>query len=138
MNASWSFFGGFVLAWGIIAPSIIHTGVAVGVQRDPDNFPEVYSYQAMKFKTLDAYVHAPSPRYWLLWPGVLVMLVYSFAELVMSSRGMFSNFGGLGSSVLSSWRRWRTRGDPNTIHAEEDNDPTRVSICAALKHMVLN
>lgn len=125
MNASWSFFGGFVLAWGIIAPSIIHTGVAVGVQRDPDNFPEVYSYQAMKFKTLDAYIHAPSPRYWLLWPGVLIMLVCSFAELAMSSRGMFSNLGGIGSSILSSMRRWRTRGDPNSIHAEEDNDPSR-------------
>lgn len=136
MNASWSFFGGFVLAWGIIAPSLIHTGVAVGIQRDPDNFPEVFSYQAMKFKTQDEFIHAPSPRYWLLWPGVLVMLVYSFAELAMSSRGMFSNLGGLGSSIVSSVRRWKTRGDPNVIHAEEeDNDPSRVSICTTCEHM---
>lgn len=130
MNASWSFFGGFVLAWGIIAPSIIHTGVAVGKQRSPDEFPEVFSYQAMSFKTLDEYIHAPSPRYWLLWPGVLIMLVYSFAELALSFRGMFKSLGSLPSSIANSIRRLRTRGDPNTIHAEEDQDPTLVSICS--------
>ncbi|QRV76781.1 OPT oligopeptide transporter protein [Ceratobasidium sp. AG-Ba] len=125
MNASWSFFGGFVLAWGIIAPSIIHTGVAVGKQRAPDEFPEVLSFQSMSANPIELFITAPSPRYWLLWPGVLIMLVYSFAELAMSSRGMFSNLGGVGSGIMNSWRRWRTRGDPNVIHAEDDNDPTK-------------
>ncbi|KAG9102259.1 hypothetical protein FRC06_002178 [Ceratobasidium sp. 370] len=125
MNASWSFFGGFVLAWGIIAPSLIHTGVAVGKRRAPDEFPEVYSYQSMTAATPDLFITQPSPRYWLLWPGVLIMLVYSFAELAMSSRGMFKSLGGLGTSAVASWRRWKSRGDPNTIHVEEDNDPTR-------------
>ncbi|KAF8761685.1 OPT oligopeptide transporter protein [Rhizoctonia solani] len=116
MNASWSFFGGFVLAWGIIAPSLISTGGAVGKQRSPDEFPEVWSYQAMSFKTLDEYVHSPSPRYWLLWPGVLIMLVYSFAEMFMSSRAAFKSFGKLGPAIVNNIRRLRTRGDPNTIH----------------------
>ncbi|KAL5640760.1 hypothetical protein ACGC1H_001300 [Rhizoctonia solani] len=125
MNASWSFFGGFVLAWGIIAPSLIATGGAVGKQRAPDEFPEVWSYQAMSFKSLDQYIHSASPRYWLLWPGVLVMLVYSFAEMFMSSRGAFKNFGKIGPAIVNGIRNIRTRGDPNTIHHEEDNDPTR-------------
>ncbi|KAG8685997.1 hypothetical protein FRC11_009717, partial [Ceratobasidium sp. 423] len=123
MNASWSFFGGFVLAWGIIAPSLIATGGAVGRQRAPAEFPEVWSYQAMSFKTIDDYIHASSPRYWLLWPGVLIMLVYSFAEMFMSSRGAFKSFGKIGSAIMNSIRNIRTRGDPNTIHHQEDNDP---------------
>jgi hypothetical protein len=127
MNASWSFFGGFVLAWGIIAPSLIATGGAVGRQRSPDEFPEVWSYQAMSFKTLEDYIHSPSPRYWLLWPGVLIMLIYSFAEMFMSSRAAFKSFGKLGPAIVNSIRRFRVRGDPNTIHHEDDNDPTRVS-----------
>ncbi|CAE6510756.1 unnamed protein product [Rhizoctonia solani] len=125
MNASWSFFGGFVLAWGIIAPSLIATGGAVGKQRSPDEFPEVWSYQAMSFKTLEEYTHAASPRYWLLWPGVLIMLVYSFAEMFMSSRSAFKSFGKIGPAIVNGIRNIRTRGDPNTIHHEEDNDPTR-------------
>ncbi|CCO27813.1 putative drug/proton antiporter YHK8 [Rhizoctonia solani AG-1 IB] len=125
MNASWSFFGGFVLAWGIIAPSLIATGGAVGRQRSPDEFPEVWSYQAMSFKTLEDYIHSPSPRYWLLWPGVLIMLIYSFAEMFMSSRAAFKSFGKLGPAIVNSIRRFRVRGDPNTIHHEDDNDPTR-------------
>ena len=38
----------------------------------------------MSFKDPEKYVTAPSPRYWLLWPGVLMMLLYSFADVVMS------------------------------------------------------
>lgn len=50
------------------------------MQIDPQ-FPQLYSYQALKFDSLDDYIHNPSPRYWLLWPGVLMMLCYSFADL---------------------------------------------------------
>ena len=73
INASWSFFGGTILAWGIIAPSLVKNGLAVGKQVS-EEFPELYSYTSLSFEDPDAYVNAPSPRYWLLWPGVLMML----------------------------------------------------------------
>ena len=75
--------GGAVLAWGIIAPSLVKNGLAVG-QSVSDEFPLV-SYQGLSFDDPDAYVHNPSPRYWLLWPGVLMMFVYSVSELYVCS-----------------------------------------------------
>ncbi|KAK7676399.1 hypothetical protein QCA50_011467 [Cerrena zonata] len=83
LNASWSFMGGAVLAWGIIAPSIVKNGLAFGISVS-DEFPLV-SYQGLSFTDTSKYITAPSPRYWLLWPGVLMMLVYSFAELFMTT-----------------------------------------------------
>jgi uncharacterized oligopeptide transporter (OPT) family protein len=75
INASWSFFGGSILAWGIIAPSLIANGKAFGVQPyKEDGFPEIWSYSSLSFKDPSLYRTHPSPRYWLLWPGVLVML----------------------------------------------------------------
>jgi uncharacterized oligopeptide transporter (OPT) family protein len=73
INASWSFFAGHVLSWGIIAPSLIATGKAVGAVAS-EEFPQLITYQSLSFKDPDRYVNSPSPRYWLLWPGVLVML----------------------------------------------------------------
>jgi len=60
----------------------VKNGLAFGVAIS-EEFP-LMSYQSMSFKNVDKYVTAPSPRYWLLWPGVLMMLLYSFADVVMS------------------------------------------------------
>jgi hypothetical protein len=80
LNASWSFLGGTVLAWGIIAPSIVKTGLAVGSPFD-DSVPEYINYYAMSFKSVNGALPPVSPRYWLLWPGVLLMMVFSFFEV---------------------------------------------------------
>ncbi|KAH6917934.1 OPT oligopeptide transporter protein-domain-containing protein [Coprinopsis sp. MPI-PUGE-AT-0042] len=79
INASYSFLGGMILAWGVIGPSLIKNGLAVG-RPNPDD-PNLVSHLTMVFTDTDAYVDAPSVRYWLLWPGVLIMLVYSFADI---------------------------------------------------------
>jgi uncharacterized oligopeptide transporter (OPT) family protein len=73
-NASWSFLGGTILAWGILAPWTISSGLAVGVQTHPDTYPELWSYTRLTFTEPEKYRTSPSPRYWLLWPGVLVMM----------------------------------------------------------------
>ena len=80
LNASWSFLGGSIVSWGIIAPSIVKTGLAVGSPFD-DSVPEYIDYYAMSFQPVDGARPPPSPRYWLLWPGVLLMLVFSFFEV---------------------------------------------------------
>ncbi|KAG8976950.1 hypothetical protein FRB90_008992, partial [Tulasnella sp. 427] len=122
LNASWSFLGGSILAWGIIAPSLIATGKAVSVDIS-DEFP-LKSMNAMKFKTFDAYIHSPSPRYWLLWPGVLIMLVFSFVELGMSSGSLIRSAGGLKATVGSRIERFRNRNNPNYVAPDVvDNDP---------------
>lgn len=75
--------GGAILAWGIIAPAIVKNGLAFGAQ-PYEEYPEIWSYAGLSFSDPDAYADHPSPRYWLLWPGVLMMLLYSFADVVFS------------------------------------------------------
>ncbi|CAL1699061.1 unnamed protein product [Somion occarium] len=115
LNASWSFLGGAVLAWGIIAPSLIKNGLAFGASIS-DEFPLV-SYQGLSFDDPAKYITAPSPRYWLLWPGVLMMLVYSFADLFMSSIPAFMGFKF--RQIKWNPKAWFTHTDD-----ENDEDPT--------------
>lgn len=89
MNASWSFFGGMVLAWGIIAPGLVATGQAFGVASE--DFPELISYLGMTKKDPMLFVTNPSPRYWLLWPGVLMMITFSFTDLFMNMIPIFAS-----------------------------------------------
>jgi uncharacterized oligopeptide transporter (OPT) family protein len=75
--------GGALLAWAIIAPSVIKTGVAVD-NHYSEEFPALASNVGMVFDDLERYITSPSARYWLLWPGVFIMLVYSFADIIIS------------------------------------------------------
>ena len=59
----------------IVAPSLVKNGLAFGESISND-FPLV-SYMGLSFDDPSQYITAPSPRYWLLWPGVLMMLLYS-------------------------------------------------------------
>lgn len=63
LNASWSFFGGSVLAWGIIGPALVTTGRAFGVAISAE-YPGYMNYMGM---IMDDPVNAPTPRYWLVW-----------------------------------------------------------------------
>ncbi|KAJ1035679.1 hypothetical protein NDA18_000456 [Ustilago nuda] len=87
MNASYSFFGGSFLMWAMIGPAIVATGEArgrnTGLAADPPE-PLRWSYMSMNFDPSKEPLNAASPRYWGLWPGVLMMLAYSFAEIAMN------------------------------------------------------
>lgn len=74
MNASWSFFMGAVLAWGVIAPATIHTGATVGLDLGIDNR---VSYLSLRYSDIAQYSQKPSPRYWLIWPGVSNLLIFN-------------------------------------------------------------
>lgn len=84
LNPAISFFAGSVLAWGIIGPGLVHNGLASGVawygptDAEYSKWKDLVSFYSFNLKDP---VHNPSPRYWLLWPGVLVMIASSFAEL---------------------------------------------------------
>jgi OPT family oligopeptide transporter len=86
LNVAWSFLGGSVLAWGIIGPLLIRTGTCFGVQYDPtsDKWSEYVSFASMSESSANK--ETPSPRYWLVWPGVLMMIAVSFTELFMQWR----------------------------------------------------
>ncbi|KAI6797705.1 oligopeptide transporter [Hortaea werneckii] len=83
MNTAFSFFGGSVIAWAIIGPTLVHYGAAFGEQVDPED-PKWNRYVSYAGMTGDAASKvAPSPRFWMLWPGVLLMIVVSFTELAL-------------------------------------------------------
>ncbi|GAB7351893.1 hypothetical protein MBLNU459_g2436t1 [Dothideomycetes sp. NU459] len=83
LNTAFSFFFGSVLAWGIIGPALVHQGMAFGVHAGGDDprWDSYYSFASMKPKWANK--DTPSPRFWLVWPGVMLMIVVSFTELFL-------------------------------------------------------
>jgi hypothetical protein len=119
-----------------VAPSLIATGKAV---RRPisEEYP-LYSITSLSFTDPEAFLENPSPRYWLLWPGVLIMLLYSFTDVILSVSPALVGKPSTASKVQIStltpsptaaaktsgpinWRGWFERGglDPN----DEDQTP---------------
>ncbi|KAI8663302.1 hypothetical protein NCS57_00930800 [Fusarium keratoplasticum] len=86
-NTAASMFAGAVISWGIIGPVLVRTGVASGVKiMGPDYtgpWEEFTTYMSMN---LEDPVNKPSPRYWLLWPGVLLMVAVSIVEVLCQYR----------------------------------------------------
>ncbi|RDW67633.1 hypothetical protein BP6252_09029 [Coleophoma cylindrospora] len=79
LNSALSMFGGSFLAWGLIGPVLVHYGTCIGVPLAPDDpkWSGLMSFVSLKHLGQTA----PSPRYWLLWPGVMIMVCSSMAEL---------------------------------------------------------
>ncbi|KAI8456543.1 putative oligopeptide transporter [Phakopsora pachyrhizi] len=111
LNASLSFYLGAVLAWGIIGPLLVATGFAFGSQPFPEKYPEIFSYQSMN--SVFASADHPSPRYWLLWPGILIMIASSFTELGMSGKKMISGLAELTRTSLSQVKSLVKKSKPD-------------------------
>ena len=75
----------------------------------------------MSFKDNDVVLQSPSPRYWLLWPGVLMMLVFSFLEIGMSSRHMFVDLFHASKNIGPAIKRIFVKD--LQYAPEEDDDP---------------
>ncbi|ORY00460.1 oligopeptide transporter [Clohesyomyces aquaticus] len=95
LNVSISFFMGSVIAWGIIGPALVHNNVAWGVDLSGDDpkWEGYYTFASLSLKACNK--DHPSPRYWLLWPGVLLMIVVSFTELFLQYKIIFFAFKAL-------------------------------------------
>lgn len=75
LNSSLSFLGGAFLAWAVIGPSLIATGQAKGRVLEEMVPTSAMSFISMSYKPATMAINEASPRYWLLWPGVLLMRV---------------------------------------------------------------
>jgi uncharacterized oligopeptide transporter (OPT) family protein len=95
LNVSISFLAGSVIAWGIIGPTLIHRGVAHGIDLSDgdEKWEGLMSYASLGSKACNK--DNPSPRYWLLWPGVLLMIVVSFTELALQWKILWFAFKAL-------------------------------------------
>jgi hypothetical protein len=72
MNSALSMFAGSFLAWGFIGPLLVHYGECIGLQlyEDDPQWDSLYSFISLS----KLGQRTPSPRYWLLWPGVMIMV----------------------------------------------------------------
>ncbi|KAF2146337.1 uncharacterized protein K452DRAFT_109136 [Aplosporella prunicola CBS 121167] len=126
LNVAFSFYGGSILAWAIIGPALVHNGAAFGVQASED--PKWKDY--MSFASLGASAsnkYTPSPRYWLLWPGVLCMIAVSFTELAMQWRIFAIGFRALwracyGVGAAISRAAGKQTSGPKETASEADQD----------------
>ncbi|KAF3901992.1 hypothetical protein ABW21_db0209393 [Orbilia brochopaga] len=80
LNAAYSFVGGSIIAWGIIGPTLVAYDAAFCAQTTKGH-PELWNCSILR---LEDPKNAPSPRYWLIWPGVLLMIAVSFTELAVN------------------------------------------------------
>ncbi|KOS18185.1 Metal-nicotianamine transporter YSL2 [Escovopsis weberi] len=86
MNAALSWWGGTFLAYGLIGPLLVHYGECVGVHPGglSSKWDGMMSFGSMSHIGEPGWV--PSPRYWMLWPGVMVLIVYSLIEFALHFR----------------------------------------------------
>jgi OPT family oligopeptide transporter len=99
LNVSISFFAGSVLAWGIIGPALVHTGAAFGKQIFPKDPEWQGAVTFASFSKPFSSKETPSPRYWLMWPGVLAMIVISFTELLLQWHIIVFAFKAVGRAL---------------------------------------
>ncbi|KAL2022107.1 hypothetical protein VTK56DRAFT_6151 [Thermocarpiscus australiensis] len=93
LNPAISMFVGSLTAWAIIGPALVHYGECIGIQLAPDDpqWSSLYSFTSLK----NLGQETPSPRYWLLWPGVMIMVCSSMAELFVQYKVIWIGFKSL-------------------------------------------
>ncbi|GAB1309834.1 Metal-nicotianamine transporter YSL2 [Madurella fahalii] len=99
LNPAISMFAGSVMAWAIIGPALVHYGECIGIQLAPDD-PQWDSYYSFASLSNLGQV-TPSPRYWLLWPGVMVMVCSSMAELFVQYKAIWTGVKSLWNQACS-------------------------------------
>ncbi|KAJ5492409.1 OPT oligopeptide transporter protein-domain-containing protein [Penicillium expansum] len=93
MNTALSMFAGSVFSWGIAGPILVKYGAAFGLSLLGESATGPWKDYTTYFSmSLEDPVHKPSPRYWLFWPGVLLIITVSFVELLCQVR-MFQQAG---------------------------------------------
>nr|OQO25539.1 hypothetical protein B0A51_06577 [Rachicladosporium sp. CCFEE 5018] len=90
LNVAWSMMAGTIIAWGIGGPLLVHYGECIGIRSYEDD-PQWALYT--NFQSLGQIgKRTPSPRYWFLWPGVMIMVCASMAELFIQYKTIFFGF----------------------------------------------
>jgi OPT family oligopeptide transporter len=90
MNSAISYFMGGFLAWGIIGPVLVHYGECIGHNLMPDD--EKWGDWMTFSRMSNLGKEKPSPRFWLLWPGVMIMVCVSLGELFIQYKVIWVAF----------------------------------------------
>lgn len=114
LNAAVSWWGGTVLAWGLIGPLLVHYGECVGKPYGEGRWEGLVNFGSMSGIGAPGWV--ASPRYWMLWPGVMVLIVYSLVEFLIHIRVVWDGLKyGVRSLAGSVNGVLQSRGKNNTF-----------------------
>lgn len=81
-NAALSWWGGTFVAWAIIGPLLVYKGLCAGNPgEEGTKWENLVNYNSLNGITDPTKL--PSPRFWMLWPGVAVLIVFSMMEFIM-------------------------------------------------------
>lgn len=116
LNVGISYFLGSVIAWGVIGPLTVHYGVCQGKATHPGDEKWGDMVTFLSLTGMDQPGNVPSPRYWLLWPGVMIMICYSFAE-------MLSHWKVIWMGMLYIWTNVKTVGRELQVSVEKTSSP---------------
>lgn len=127
MNASLSFFLGNVLAWALIGPLTVKYGETHGIHGESSP-PGLMSYGRLAETTVDGVKYTqkeyPSPRYWNLWIGVMVMLCASFAEVAMNFPMMYRGMKRAFFDTAEKFPKTRAFAEKHRQGEEDSIDPS--------------
>lgn len=122
LNTAFSWFFGTVAAWGLIGPLLVHYGECVGTQpyKGHPKWDSYYSFNSMANIGKEGWV--ASPRYWMLWPGVMVLVVYSMVEFLIHGKVLWDGAKfAYRESCRSINDMLATRGKSSTYLARQAN-----------------
>jgi uncharacterized oligopeptide transporter (OPT) family protein len=89
LNAAISWWGGTVFAFAIVGPILVHYGECVGIpMAEEGKWATWINYNSMSGIGEEGWV--ASPRYWFLWPGVMVLIVYSLVEFLVHFKILYT------------------------------------------------
>lgn len=95
LNTSLSFYLGAVLAWGVVGPITVATGLTKG-KPVPGKYPGKFNYSGAA---------RGGPRYWLLWPGLVILMVSAFMEVGLQWRSIGQGVKLAWSDICNTIRR---------------------------------
>lgn len=116
VNASLSLYFGGIFFWGILGPMLIKTQTCVG--RDFSSSYDgymVWNYNKMKWANAQGTV---SPRYWILFPAIFLMIVASFTELGCNGRSIYKGFSDLYKETVNTLQVRRGLGEKYVVDAD--------------------
>ncbi|KAL9570156.1 hypothetical protein ACKAV7_005664 [Fusarium commune] len=118
LNAAVSWWGGTVVAWGLIGPLLVHYGECIGIAVGEGKWEGITRFSVMTGVDNPDYV--PSPRYWMLWPGVMVLMVYSLIEFFLHGKVVWDGIKfAVHESARSINNRLQARGHSNAWFAKQ-------------------
>ncbi|KAI9290525.1 OPT superfamily oligopeptide transporter [Neoconidiobolus thromboides FSU 785] len=106
LNTSFSFLAGALLAWGIIGPCVFYLTDIVG-----------------KSLVITQNPTGTSIVQWNLWIGIIMMLAYSFTELIVNYDTVFTGLKGPLISLKNCYYRRFSPSNVQDIEYEDHDDP---------------